>query len=87
MTTAREASLDWTRRALAEELRDHTASIGTRAENLVAIAERYHVPTEELILWIHADCAGRQWSAAEFRRYCEEYAELRKKLGLEEQTG
>ncbi len=70
MTTAHEATLDWTRRALREELRDHSASITTRAENLVATAYRYGVPVEELILWIHTSCAGKGWTAAEFRRYC-----------------
>lgn len=83
MTTPHAASLDWVRRALAEELRDDSPSVGTRAENLVAIAEAYAVPIEELIRWIHEPAVGKQWSAAEWRRYCQRYAELRQRLGLE----
>jgi hypothetical protein len=73
MRTARDASLDWVRRALAEELRDDSSAIGTRAENLVAIAEHHNVPTEELIRWIHEPSPKKQWTAAEWRHYCEQY--------------
>jgi hypothetical protein len=83
VTTAREAALDWVRRALAEELRDDSATIGTRAENLVAIAELNNIPVEELIIWIHKPAVKKQWTAAEWRRYCHEYVEMRRKLGLE----
>jgi inhibitor of KinA sporulation pathway (predicted exonuclease) len=73
MSYARQASLDWVRRALAEELRDNSPTMTTRAENLVAIAEYYQIPIEALIRWIHTRAPRKQWTAAEWRRWCEEY--------------
>lgn len=70
----REVSVEWVRRALAEELRDGSPLVATRAENLVAIAEHYRVQTDVLIEWIHTGAPGKQWSAAEFRRWCEMFA-------------
>jgi hypothetical protein len=66
----RDAALDWVKRALNEELRDDP-SIPTRAENLVAIAEHFDERVETLIRWIHTPARGKQWTAAEFRRFCE----------------
>lgn len=74
MTRAREASLDWVRRSLIHELRDGSPSVRTRAENLVAIAEHHHIPVEFLVRWIHAPAAGKQWTAAEWKRWCETFA-------------
>jgi hypothetical protein len=82
MSTARDASLDWAQRALLEELHGDPGDITARAENMVAIAEHHQVPIEELIRWIHERCAGKSWSAAEWRRYSQQYAELRTRLGL-----
>ncbi len=67
----REASVDWVRRSLSEELRDDSASVKTRAENLVAILEANQLPIDLLILWIHQPAPGKAWSGAEFRRFCE----------------
>jgi hypothetical protein len=68
MQNPRDASVDWVRRSLTEELRDDSPSVGTRAENLVAIAEHYQMPVDVLIMWIHANV--KQCSAADFRRFC-----------------
>jgi len=73
MTSAREAALDWTRRALADEIRESDALLSTRAENLVAIAEHYEIPIEALVKWIHTPARGKRWTAAEWRRWCERY--------------
>jgi hypothetical protein len=73
----REASVEWVRQSLSEELRDRSPLVTTRAENLVAIAEHYHVPVDALITWIHTPAPGKQWSAAEFRRWCEVFAPAR----------
>ena len=67
------------RRALTEELRAD-ATIATRAENLVAIAEQYSVTIEELIGWIHYHAPGKQWTSAEFRRWCIKLCEARSDL-------
>ena len=49
-TDAHLAALDWTRRALSEELPDEEASsIATRAEMLTAIAAAEGVRPEELL--------------------------------------
>lgn len=74
----RAASLDWVRRALAEQLRDNSADVGTRAENLVAIAEHYLVPIEDLVKWIHLAAPKKQWTAAEFRRFASLLSETRR---------
>ena len=86
MSYVREAALDWTKRALAEQLRDDSPSMTTRAQNLVGIAEHYDVPVEELVAWIYREAKGKQWTSAEWRRCCESYAKLRKNLGLERQS-
>lgn len=75
MTTPREAALDWTRRALADEIRESEPLLATRAENLVAIAEYHDIPVEALVKWIHTPARGKRWTAAEWRRWCEKYRE------------
>jgi hypothetical protein len=74
MSNARHASVDWARRALLEELPDKRSTATAQAENLVAIAEHFGVPIEVLIRWIHTPALGKQWHAAEFRRFCEHLA-------------
>lgn len=76
MTNAREAAVDWAARALAHELSAFSGQLSAvdveeRAETLVAIAEHYGVPDDVLIAWIHAMALGKEWSAAEFRAWCE----------------
>jgi ribosomal protein L37AE/L43A len=85
MTPLKEAALDWVRRTLAEELRDESATAGTRAEGLIAIAEHYKIPIEDLIIWIRTPLVGKQWSGAEFRRFAEMYdVERKEALQLKE---
>lgn len=74
MTAARDASVDWVRRSLAHELREDSPTVGTRAENLVAIAEHHHVPIEFLVRWIHSPAPNKAWTAAEWKRWCETFA-------------
>ena len=68
----RAAAVDWVRRALEDELRDDP-TLTTRAENLVAIAEHYSIGIELLVKWIHTPARGKRWTAAEFRRWCEQF--------------
>jgi len=76
MIEVRKAALAWVRRALCEELRDPPEELAQRAENLVAIAEHYQVPIEALIKWIHIRSYGKQWSAAEWRRWCQLFQQV-----------
>ena len=69
--SAREAATDWVRRALTEELRENCGLMEERARNLVAIADHFGQPVELLIQWIHTPAPRKQWTAAEFRRFCE----------------
>ena len=82
MSYVHAAALDWARRALAEQLRDDSPQIATRTQNFVGIAEHYNVPIEELISWIYREAPGKQWTAAEWRRCCEQYSGLRRRLGF-----
>jgi hypothetical protein len=59
---------------LPEQDRD---TLAARAEGLVAIAEHYDVPFENLLAWSHARAPGKEWSGKEFRRWCEMYLELK----------
>jgi rubrerythrin len=85
--TTAEAALDWVRRALADETREDTPMTTTRAEGLVAIAEANGVPIEALVEWIYVSTPTKQWTGAEFRRWCESYkaleAELARKVAEE----
>jgi acetyl-CoA carboxylase alpha subunit len=68
--TAPEAALDWVQEALAHELRLAYPRTRRKAEQLIAIADEYNVPIEELLLWIQTPCQGKGWAVAEWRRYC-----------------
>jgi hypothetical protein len=70
MITAPEASLAWVRETLARVLRIAWPRTLVKAQRLVAIADEYGVPIEELVLWIETPCQGKEWTAAEWRRYC-----------------
>lgn len=73
-TEAHTAALNWTSRALSEELPDEEASsITTRAEMLTAIAAAEGVPIEVLIQWIHTRVPGKIWSGDEWRRFSAQY--------------
>ena len=72
MTSARVASLDWVCRSLGYELPgEDRDALRDRAESLVAIAEHFHRPMEELVEWIHSSAPEKEWSSAEYRSYCE----------------
>ena len=77
---ARQVALDLVTRALEDELRDDSPLIAQRAENLVAIAVEHAVPIESLLAWIHQTAPHKQWSAAEWRRYCLRYREAQLEL-------
>jgi hypothetical protein len=51
------------------------------AETLLALAEAYDIRVEELIRWIHNPDIPHAHSG--WRAYCVEYADLRRRLGLE----
>ena len=70
--TTRDASLRWVEQRLALMLpREPASELAGRAEVFVAIAERYDAPIELLIAWIDTKAPGKQWAAAEWRRWCE----------------
>jgi hypothetical protein len=74
-TDAHLAALDWTGRALSEELpNEEASSIATRAEMLTAIAAAEGVPIEVLIQWIHTRVPGKIWSGEEWRRFSAKYS-------------
>ena len=73
-TDAHTAALDWTTRALREELpAEDASSIASRAETLTAIAAAEGIPIDVLIQWIHTRIKGKEWSAAEWRRFSAKY--------------
>ena len=75
-TDVHTAALDWTSRALSEELpNEEPASIVTRAEMLTAIAAAEGVPIKVLIQWIHTRVPGKMWSGDEWRRYSAKYSQ------------
>jgi hypothetical protein len=83
MMPAREASIDWVKRALSEEIGERAVTgeeLVQWAENLVAIAEHYGVAIEDLVQWIHFRSPLKEWTAAEWRRWCEKYVETRREL-------
>lgn len=71
MLDARAAAIDWAARSLAHELDEPPPLCEERAESLVAIAEHYGIADDVLIAWIHTTADGKEWSAAEFRAWCE----------------
>jgi hypothetical protein len=77
--TTHEYALHRVTRALIEELpQQDQAPLAARAESLVAIAEHYGVPFENLLAWTHARAPEKQWSGAEFRGWCEWYVEMKR---------
>ena len=80
--TPREASLDWCRRALSEELREPgPIAQGTLAEALVGMAEDLDIPVEELIAWIHSSTAKKAgWTPEAWKLHTKAYAALRERL-------
>jgi hypothetical protein len=48
-----------------------------RAESLIAVAESFSVPVEGdgLLQWIYYKSPGKEWSVAEWRRWCEKYTQ------------
>lgn len=72
---ARAAAIDWAARALAHETHHAAVDLMDLAESLVAIAEHFEIPDEAVIAWIHATADGKEWSAAEFRAWCEKFRE------------
>ncbi len=73
----REAALEEVTQALEEVLRENSPLIAQRAENMVAIAIRHKVTIDHLLQWIHVQTPTKQWSASEWRRWCERFNELR----------
>jgi hypothetical protein len=76
--SANEYALERVARALSDELPDEPREgLAGRAQTLWAIAERYGIPFEAAMLWMHTRAPEKQWSGAEFRRWCEKFAEAR----------
>lgn len=67
----REAALNEVTFALRDELRDDSPLVRQLAENMIAIAVQKSIPIETLLLWIHMPATNKQWTAAEWRRFCE----------------
>ncbi len=85
MTDLRAYAVELVTRALADELRE--AVTRDRAEGFIAIAEQQHVLIETLLMWIHTPATGKQWTLAEFRRFCEYFAAEQRKYGEEPPQG
>ncbi|HWT30763.1 MAG TPA: hypothetical protein VN240_07020 [Propylenella sp.] len=78
--SVRSASVDWVARSLhAEGVPDDDQL----AERLVGAAEHFHVPIELLITWIHDRYAGKEWTIERWARWCQKYADARKRLETE----
>lgn len=76
-TNTREASLRWVAERLELMLPEENRSeLAGRAEVFVTIAEQYRVPIEALIEWIDRKAPEKQWSAVEWRRFCELYRQV-----------
>ena len=74
--TAREEAVAWVRRALVSALPIDAKweHLDEFCEALIGIAEQHKVPDESLIFWIHDHPAGKEWSLAAWRAWCERYA-------------
>ena len=76
--TTREYAIQRVTRALLDELPDQDRdTLAARAEGLLAIAEHFRIDFEDLLRWVHCHAPGKQWSGAEWRRWCEKYVEMR----------
>ena len=74
MKQLREESIAQVQHALADVLQEADPAFRDRARTLVVIAEFYHVSiTDALLPWIGIRCADKEWSAAEWRHWCEAY--------------
>jgi hypothetical protein len=74
MTHPRTAALAWIRDALTEELREHPLRIAEMAEVILAIAEDYSIPVEEVVRWIHMDMPRRTYPTAAWVLHCNEHS-------------
>lgn len=73
-TNTRDASLRWVEQRLALMLpQEDRSELAGRAEVFVVIAEQWGVPIEVLIEWIDRTMPDKEWSAVEWRRFCELY--------------
>lgn len=82
--TLRESCIDRVAIALTFEVPEASRNaLEERAESLVAIAEKFGVPVQPVLLqWIHFRMEGKQWSGEEWTRYCVKYSEAKRELGL-----
>ena len=72
MTDLREYVLETVTHALAIELPGEPEDdLKARAEGLIAIAEANNMRIESLLRWIHLTAHEKEWSLAEFRRFCD----------------
>lgn len=85
MTDPRAYALELVTRALSDELREPVPR--DRAEAFIAVAEANHVLIETLLMWIHTPAVGKQWTLAEWRRFCERFAEEQRQLAQEPPQG
>ncbi len=76
MTPLRDESIRLVEHALAEVLGEADVAFHDRADALVWIAEKFRVSvTDALLPWIHRHAPEKEWSAVEWRHWCEAYAE------------
>lgn len=73
----RAASIDWATRSLAAEGIEGYEHL---AIGLVTAAERFDVPIELLIVWIHDRYPGKSWTVAAWVHWCCRYADALKRL-------
>ena len=82
--SAREYELQRIAAALGHEQPDAPPeTLPERAAGFLAVADRYDVPFEALIAWVHNRDVAKQWSLAECRAWCEKYVETMRELKLE----
>jgi hypothetical protein len=85
-----EESVEQVKHALAEVLHEADVAFGNRARMLVRIAENWDVSiTDALLPWIRIVTPEKEWSALEWGRWCQRFAEARAELlkrHLEEDT-
>jgi len=79
MTLHAEA-VAWANRVLYDEMPLFAASDDSFADSLVLVAEQYNVPVESLIAWLRYRVAGKEWSLAAWRAWCERYADAAAQL-------
>ena len=77
-----EQELADVRHALAEVLDQPDASVADRADGLVAIARQHRIRHERLLSWIYDKFQGKEWSLAEWHRWCQKWIETCEGLGV-----